>query len=187
MRRVALALVHYPVLDRAGSIGTTSITNLDVHDIARSVFTFGLSRYFLVHPIEAQRELITQVRKHWTTGSGARRIPDRKLALEQVEVVPSLEAACEALGAEPEIWVTSARPLSDSVSHKEARQLLQAEGPPVLLVFGTGWGLASSVLDQARVRLDPIVSPRVDGYNHLSVRAAAAILLDRLFAQDSTR
>jgi hypothetical protein len=31
--------------------------------------------------------------------------------------------------------------------------------------------------------LDPIRSPRADGFNHLSVRAAAAIIFDRVLGQ----
>jgi hypothetical protein len=45
--------------------------------------------------------------------------------------------------------------------------------------MGTGWGLADQVLD----RVDRLLAP-IQGaadYNHLSVRSAAAIILDRLF------
>ena len=179
-RRVGLALVHYPVLDKSGAIVTTSITNLDVHDIARSAFTFGVGPYFLVHPITAQRDLVVAVKRHWTEGSGARRIPDRQPPLSQVELAASLEEAKSAFSSDCETWVTSAKPLPGAVDHNLARGRLQEPGPDVLLVFGTGWGLANSVVDAASVRLAPIVSPRLDGYNHLSVRAAAAIFLDRL-------
>ena len=48
----------------------------------------------------------------------------------------------------------------------------------MILIFGTAWGLDKTVLNQADYVLDP-VSGRM-GYNHLSVRAAAAIILDRL-------
>ena len=184
MRSWAVALVHYPVLARDGSVVTTSITNFDIHDIARSAFTFGVTAYYLVHPVAAQRELASRVVTHWTEGSGAVRIPDRKPPMERVRVVDSLAAAQQdlsvSLGREAEIWVTSAQHLPDATDHVQAARRLREEGPPVLLVFGTGWGLAPSVIAQATVRLTPIVSPREDGYNHLSVRAAAAIFLDRL-------
>lgn len=180
MRPLALALVHYPVLDRQGVVVTTSITNLDIHDIARSSFTYGLERYFIVHPVSAQRELAERVTEHWTKGSGASRIPDRKPPMEAVRVVSSLEQAVEECGTGVEVWVTSAKELSGMTSHARARELLKDEGPPVLLVLGTGWGLAPDVVAGAERRLEPIRSPRADGYNHLSVRAAAAIFLDRL-------
>ena len=177
-------LVHYPVLARDGSVVTTSITNLDIHDIARSAFTFGVSSYFLVHPVAAQRDLASRVVVHWTCGSGAVRIPDRKPPMERVVVVDSVDAALATFQGEatekPELWVTSAQPLLNSTTHREGARLLHSEGPPVLLVFGTGWGLAPSVIEQSQVRLTPIESPRPDGYNHLSVRSAVAILLDRL-------
>jgi hypothetical protein len=179
---VAIALVHYPVLDRARTVVTTAITNLDLHDIARSAHTFGLSDYFVVHPIAAQRELASRVRTHWTQGSGARRIPDRSPAMEALRIVTTLDEAMQALG-EPELWVTSAAPRGAVVEYAAARERLQADGPPVLLVFGTGWGLADEVCARATVQLAPIRSPRADGYNHLSVRGAAAIIFDRLLAQ----
>jgi hypothetical protein len=180
MRRLAVALVHHPVLDRQHAIVTTAITNLDLHDIARSAHAYGLTDYFAVHPILAQRELALKVREHWITGSGARRIPDRSPALSILRVVPSLDDAIDALGGPVELWTTSAVERTTSLSHAAARRRLEDEGSTVLLVLGTGWGLADSVCDRAHAHLEPIRSPRSDGWNHLSVRAAASILFDRL-------
>ena len=178
MRRLGVALVHFPVRDRSGAIVTTAVTNLDVHDIARSSHTYGVSDFFIVHPIAAQRELVTRITTHWIDGSGARRIPDRKPAMEVVRIVSSLDEAREALG-EPELWTTSASG-EGTLDFAAARERLRGEGPPVLLCLGTGWGLADEVMERANEQLSPIRSPRADGYNHLSVRAAAAIMLDRL-------
>jgi hypothetical protein len=50
----------------------------------------------------------------------------------------------------------------------------------VLLVFGTGWGLAAPVVEEAHAVLEPIRGP--GPWNHLSVRSACAIALDRLRA-----
>jgi hypothetical protein len=97
-----------------------------------------------------------------------------------LRVVESLEHALAALGEGTEVWVTSARAAPDRLPHADARARLRTPGPPVLLVFGTGWGLAPRLVESAHARLAPILSPRPDGYNHLSVRAAAAITLDRL-------
>lgn len=178
-RRCAVALVHHPVVDRQGEVVTTAVTNLDVHDIARSAHTYGVSDFFVVHPVAAQRTLVERIRAHWVTGSGARRIPDRKPAMEGVRIVEGLDAAIQFLGGDVEIWVTSASP-GGSLGFPSARLLLSQPGPPVLLCFGTGWGLAPVVMRDAARRLVPIESPRDDGYNHLSVRAAVAIVLDRL-------
>lgn len=183
MRRLACALVHYPVLDRQRAIVTTAITNLDLHDIARSSFTYGLSDYFVVHPIAAQRTLAERVRDHWTSGSGAKRIPDRSPAMGNLRVVASVEEAKLALGGDAEVWTTSAQGRSDDLTFADARARLAGEGKPVLILFGTGWGLADELIEQADHHLEPITSPRADGYNHLSVRAAAAIMFDRLCAR----
>ena len=180
MRRLAIALLHHPVLDRQRSIVTTAITNLDLHDISRSAHAYGVSDFFAVHPIAAQRELALKVREHWISGSGSRRIPDRSPAMSILRVVASLDEALDALGGPVELWTTSAVERPTSLTHRAARERLQTDGPTVLVVFGTGWGLADSVCDRAHAHLEPIRSPRADGWNHLSVRAAAAILFDRL-------
>jgi len=173
-------LVHHPVLDRQGEIVTTAITNLDLHDIARSAHTYGLSDFFVVHPIAAQRELALRVREHWTDGSGARRIPDRMPAMRGLQVLETLDDVISALGGRVELWTTSASTRPGALAHAEARRRLAEDGLPVLLVFGTGWGLADAVCARGDAHLEPISSVRSDGYNHLSVRAAAAILFDRL-------
>ena len=181
MRRLAIVLVHHPVLDGRGAIVTTAVTNLDVHDLARSARSYGCSDYFVAHPIAAQRELVTRIRDHWTDGSSGKRIPDRREALGVLRIVESLEAAVEALGgrASVEIWATAARELGTTLSFAAARERLEGEGKPVLLVFGTGWGLAPAVIAEADALLEPIRAV-VDDYNHLSVRSACAIALDRL-------
>jgi hypothetical protein len=181
VRRVAIALVHHPVLDGQGAIVTTAVTNLDVHDLARSARTYGCSDYFVVHPIAAQRELVERIREHWTEGSSGKRIPDRREALTILRIVDSLDAALGALGGREavEIWVTAARNLGQTLSFPAARERVQAQGKPVLVVFGTGWGLAPAVIEGADALLEPI-RPGYGEYNHLSVRAACAIALDRL-------
>lgn len=193
MTRIALALVHYPVLDRSGGRVTTAITNLDLHDMARSARTYGVTRLYVVHPVEAQRALAERIKEHWIHGSGRRRIPDRAAALDVLEVVPSLEDAMAAFAApvagqppEParaglEVWTTAASARGAEItSTAAARERLAQATRPVLILFGTGWGLPPEILDAADVRLEPIRARADTGYNHLSVRAACAITLDRL-------
>ena len=181
---VHVALVHHPVLDRAGRIVTTAVTNLDIHDIARASRTYGVNRYFLVSPIAAQRDLVERIVSHWKSGASAERIPERGQALALVRVVPSIAAAQaaiqEAEGQAPFVIATAARSLGrPTLAFAEARRRLEAgQGPPWLLLFGTGWGLADEVLQAADALLPPLLGPT--DYNHLSVRAAAAIVLDRL-------
>ena len=82
-------------------------------------------------------------------------------------------------GRLPRLVATSARGGADRlVLRRPAGQARRPTGPPVLLVFGTGWGLTEEVLDRVDDVLEPIRG--TGGYNHLSVRAAAAIILDRL-------
>ena len=52
---------------------------------------------------------------------------------------------------------------------------------PHLILFGTGWGLCEEVIDGADIVLSPICGETE--YNHLSVRSAAAIVLDRLLGK----
>jgi hypothetical protein len=54
-------------------------------------------------------------------------------------------------------------------------------GKVVYLLFGTGWGLTQALIDRADCLLDPIEG--VSDYNHLPVRAAAAVVLDRLMGK----
>lgn len=182
MRRVAAALVHYPVHDRQRAVVTSAITNLDLHDIARSSLTYGLTDLFIVHPVAAQRLLAERVREHWISGSGARRIPDRTPAISILRIVSTLDEALAALGPDAELWVTSAKGSGDLLDFAGARARLALHGPPVLLVFGTGWGLGDAVTERATARLSSIKGASAGGYNHLSVRAAAAIIFDRLLS-----
>jgi hypothetical protein len=183
MRPVLGALLHYPVLDRDRRVVTTAITNLDLHDLGRSAHTYGLEVLYVVHPVAAQRELAERVRTHWVEGSGMRRIPDRRPAMEMLNVVPSLNDVLGRHGGRAglEIWATGASARHACLlGHADAKARIAAPGPPVLLLFGTGWGLGEEVFAQADAQLEPIRSSRQDGYNHLSVRAAAAITFDRL-------
>lgn len=178
-----VALLHHPVRDRAGTTVTTAVTNLDVHDIARSCRTYDVAAYFVVIPIAAQRELVERILEHWRTGSGARRIPERSRALALCETCASLAEARARVegreGAAPRVIATGARPPEGRaiLACAEARGWI--ERGPVLLVLGTGHGLAREVIEQSDAVLAPIRAGA--SFNHLSVRAAAAITLDRLF------
>lgn len=176
--RLAIALVHHPVLDAQGAVVTSTLTNIDVHDLSRSAKTYGCSDFFVVHPIEAQRTLASRIVEHWTTGSSAKRIPDRKDALALVRIVDTLADAKAVLGPDTLVWVTAAREIGTTLAWSDAQRALASSKRPVLLVFGTSWGLAPDVTSSADAVLAPIDGGA--GWNHLSVRAACAIALDRL-------
>ena len=177
-----LALLHHPVLDKNGRIVTSAVTNIDIHDLARSARTYGVRRFFVVTPVEALRALARRIIEHWETGFGSTYNTTRKEALSIVRLAPDLDGAIldieKETGQRPRLVVTSARPLTDTVSFEAYRRSLAQAAEPQLLILGTGWGLAPEVLDRADVRLAPIEG--VGSYNHLSVRAAGAIILDRL-------
>ncbi len=177
-RNLFVALVHFPVLDREGKETCTSLTNLDIHDIARLCATYGLGGYFVCTPLEDQQVLAQELVEHWTTGEGKKTNPDRARALAEVNIVASLAAACleieNTCGMVPWMVATSAREGHFSV--QDLRQLLKNE--PVLLVLGTGHGLAPDVLAACKGTLRSLRF--LDSYNHLAVRSAAAIIVDRI-------
>jgi hypothetical protein len=180
-----VALLHHPVCDRNGQVVTTSVTNLDVHDIARSVRTFGLHGYYVVNPSPGQHELVGRLLRHWREGWGADYNSKRKDALGTVHLARDLSEVRAAMaadfGLEPLLVVTGARPRQGTYSCNGLLARLEALTSPVVLVFGTGWGLTEEVFGEADFVLEPIVGS--DDYNHLSVRSAVAIYLDRLFGR----
>lgn len=183
--QVWLALVHYPVYNKKHEVINTSITNLDIHDIARACATFGLAGYFLVQPAAGQQELIGSLLKHWQYGFGARYNPDRHEALSKISLCASLAEAQAAIeqqtGQKPRLVATSARPTPGMQGYAEMRRQIAEADEPYLLVFGTGWGLTDELLAEADWVLRPVYG--VDDYNHLSVRSAVSIILDRLFGE----
>ena len=180
--RLYIALLHHPVLDREGRVITSAVTNADIHDIARSAKTYGVTRFFIVTPIADQADLVRAIIGHWTSGAGGALNPSRREALEALEVAGSLEEVLEAIAREESgpvrTVVTGARLGGSCVSHGQLRDILENGNGPTLFIFGTGWGLAGEIIESSRYRLDPIYG--TGAYNHLSVRSAVAITLDRV-------
>ncbi len=182
--RAHLVLAHHPVLDRTGAVVTSSITNLDVHDIARSCATYGLAGYEVVTPVAAQREKIEHMAQVWLDelrAEGARAgHGHRGHALAPIRVHGSIEAALEAIGGTPLVVATSARPGDRRIGFRDLLRLLATiPERPLALLFGTGHGLAEPIIQSADHVLEPIEGQ--SDWNHLSVRSAAAVILDRLF------
>jgi tRNA (guanine37-N1)-methyltransferase len=179
-RNLYPVLLHHPVLNKHGQTCAVSLTNLDIHDIARVCQTYGLSRYYLVTPLRDQQELAGRLLRHWTgDGPGEEANATRARALERVRVFSDLEQAVEEVrqrsGQDPFLAATSARD-EGSATPGEIRRVLGQR--PVMLLLGTGHGLAREVLESAHALLRPI---RPFGeYRHLSVRSAAAITIDRI-------
>lgn len=179
---LAVALVHYPVYNKHHEIITSALTNLDQHDIARSSRTFGLDRFYIVTPSEEQRKLAERISGHWQHGWGADYNPDRRQALDIVRVTPTITSAVadfqSGFNKPVKIAITGAAQRQGSMALVSFRKLLLETDQPYLLLLGTGWGLTEECFATADLILEPIEGNGV--YNHLSVRSAAAIMLDRL-------
>ena len=176
-----VALVHYPVVNKNGDTITSAITNLDLHDIARAAKTYGVKAFYVVTPLDDQKEMTRRIISHWTQGAGATYNPVRRQALELIQLKDTIEGVCKQIeqieGAPPQLVATCARRYPDSIGYTALRNLF-GNGRSYLLTFGTAWGLAGEFINSADYILEPIYGETQ--YNHLSVRSAAAIIFDRL-------
>jgi tRNA (guanine37-N1)-methyltransferase len=179
---VYLALLHYPVYDKNGQVVTTAVTNMDIHDISRAGRTYGIRGFFVATPVKALQKLALRIIDHWEVGFGSQYNATRKDALALARICDTLDDAIIAVeretGAMPIVVATSARAVGSRASFVALRDMLNKQTRPFLMVFGTGWGLTETILSQADYILEAIEGDAE--FNHLSVRSAAAIVLDRL-------
>ncbi len=179
-----MALVHYPVVNKNGEIIASAVTNLDLHDISRSAKTYGVRAFYVVTPLSDQKKLVEKIVLHWLKGTGARYNPKRREALELIAIKNSLDEVIEHIRENsedsPKTVVTSAGNNPRNISFKRFREMLQ-DDTLYLLILGTGWGLSENFMAEADYALNPVLG--YTDYNHLSVRSAAAVILDRLFGK----
>ncbi|HOW57098.1 MAG TPA: RNA methyltransferase [Smithellaceae bacterium] len=177
-----IALLHYPVYNKEGRIVTTAIANMDIHDIARVARTYGVQGFYIVNPIKKQRQLALSIMNHWQEGYGARFNRSRQAAFALVRVKESLaevkEEIASAAGSEPRMVVTGANFREGLTTFSQLKEKIRNDRLPYLLIFGTGSGIADEIINRADYLLEPIKG--TGNYNHLSVRSAAAIILDRI-------
>jgi hypothetical protein len=183
---VSIALVHYPVRDKRGDIAATSITNFDIHDLARTARTYGVEPFYIISPMSSQKEFAKRIIRHWSEGFGSCYNPSRKTALETTVVINDLGEVVEdfeARGIEPApMFVgTSAKSYPHTIGFGALRERIKKGDENFCIVFGTGWGLHPLLLQELDLMLEPI--PGVGPYNHLSVRSAVAIICDRLLGR----
>ncbi|MGH7769974.1 MAG: tRNA (guanosine(37)-N1)-methyltransferase TrmD [Candidatus Binatia bacterium] len=187
--RVYIALLHHPVYDKNGEVVTTAVTNMDVHDIARAAKTYGLEKFYIVTPVKALQKLTLKIIAHWEEGYGAEYNHTRKEALALAQVKDTVDDAIldveRECGVKPRLVVTSARAGKNRTSFAALRNMLRVSPAPFLLLLGTGWGLTEEILAHSDTILEPIEGGT--NYNHLSVRSAAAIILDRLLGTEPTK
>lgn len=182
--KIYIALVHYPVLSKKGDVICSAVTNLDIHDIARAGRTYGVKKYFIVTRLSDQKILAGKIISHWTEGRGGEVNPDRRDALSLISIVDSIDDAVREIEAETDKKLTIVATTAKKQKADIRFQTLKAEmerGGAYLILFGTAWGLSDEVLAASDRILPPL---RADSdYNHLSVRSAASIILDRLVAE----
>lgn len=183
-----IALMHSEINLPGNLIGNTSVTSLDIHDIARSARTYGFQGYFIVTPLIDQQKIVKKLLDFWKTGEGIDYNPHRHEALDYVNLHASLDdviAQIEATeGKKPILIATSAKfqeeiPL---ISFYDQAKIWNQKRP-VLLILGTGRGLSSQLVSRCDYALLPLKG--LSEFNHLSVRSAAAIIFDRWLGMNS--
>jgi len=181
---IYIGLVHYPVYNVRGEIVATAVTNFDIHDISRLAKSYGLGGFFIITPLESQVALVNRIIYHWKVGEGSLYNPIRKEALSLVRVSRSLDETEHEIfnqwGKKIIKIATGAQAYGHCIRFKDMRKLLGQKDNPFLLLFGTGWGLTREIKENSDYILEPIEGK---GYNHLSVRSAVAIILDRLLGE----
>jgi len=186
--RVDLALVHYTVVNKNGETIGSAVTNLDLHDIARAARTFGVDTLYVVTPYEDQKALMQEILDYWLSGGGAKYNSKRGEALSLVRLCNNLEElygrVFEKWGERPRVLTTCAASCEGVWSYKRVREEIEA-GASFLILFGTAWGLAPEVMTSADGMLPPVKGH--SDYNHLSVRSAASIIMDRLLGWSEDR
>jgi len=178
---IHLALVHFPVYNKSGEVIVSSVTTLDIHDISRVCRTYGVGTFYVITPLKTQQELVGRLIGHWLTGYGSEYNPTRKEALLKTVVKNNLNDVIKEITEESEkklrVIVTGAKKAPRSIGYEALKKELKKDEPS-LLVFGTGWGLEKNLIQNADHVLLPIEG--INGFNHLPVRGAIAIILDRL-------
>ncbi|MDK2943880.1 hypothetical protein BG32_04090 [Mesotoga sp. HF07.pep.5.2.highcov] len=187
LNNIYLALIHYPVLGRHGNIVSSAVTNLDVHDISRTCRTYNVKGYFVVSNLPAQREIVDNVLNYWLEEFGREYNPSRSEALKVVERASYMEDVLEQIeeieGQRPDLVFTSAKRGKDRITFDAMRRIIVKSVKPHLLLFGTSWGLPGEIEKICDYALEPLRAN--SDFNHLSVRAAVAIVLDRLIHEDT--
>lgn len=177
-----LTLMHSQVLIKGKGVGHTSIASLDIHDIARTSKTFDITQFFLVSELIDQRNILESFLKFWHSRDGEKYNQSRYDAVALVNAQENLTGVIQHIeekeGVKPIIIATSAKNQTNAeVIDYYSQGKVWQQNRPVLFLFGTGQGLADEVLNECDYILAPVEG--MSGYNHLSVRAAVAIILDR--------
>jgi hypothetical protein len=182
MPNLHAALIHYPVVGKDGKTIASAVTNLDLHDISRAAKTYGVQSVFVVTPLQDQKELVDKIVLHWVSGAGSRYNPQRCEALSLIRVKETFDDVLSEIASlgngYPKTVATSAKKGSRSLEFAKLASMMRQNNTPYVLAFGTAWGLTDDFIGNADYLLEPLVG--CGEYNHLPVRSAAAVILDRL-------
>lgn len=177
-----VALLHYPVYKKNGEVITTSITPMDLHDIARTCLTFGVQRYYAVNHLPTMQYLARRIANFWESDYGRNYNKTRTDAFSIFVIVEQLEDCIEDIqkrhGVKPKLVATSAKPYENNITFEDLAERIANGSDPCLILLGTGYGLIGELVRRCDMVLEPVWGS--GEYNHLSVRSAAAIILDRL-------
>ncbi len=183
---VSIALVHYPAMDRKGRIIVTSFTTMDLHDIARPARAYEIDRFYIVQPVDGQRLIINKQIEYWLSKEGKRTNPTRHEIVQRVSLLYTLDEVTDDIikrtGKEPKTVGTDARKYPNTIGYDDLRKEIEKRENYFLIVFGTGYGLPPDLMRTFDYILEPIYG--AGDWNHLSVRNAVAIILDRLFSRN---
>jgi hypothetical protein len=182
--KLYIALLHYPVLNKNGSLIASAITNLDLHDIARAAKTFGVKTFYVVTPYLDQTKMAQNIIGHWTCGRGGEYNPIRREALELIKIRKSFDDVIKEVEdiekIKPVTVATCAKTYANNISYPKLYNMIRKD-EPFILTFGTAWGLSKEFIENADYILESIKGTNM--YNHLSVRSAVSIILDRLYTE----
>ena len=90
-------LMHDQVVFADGREGTTSVTSIDIHDIARSARTYGIKKYFIVTPLKDQQNIVATFLNFWRSDVAIDYNPQRHEALRGMSFQDTLEKALEQI------------------------------------------------------------------------------------------
>jgi hypothetical protein len=177
-----VALVHFPVKNRLGEEIASTLDVFDFSDLGRLSLAYPLANVLWINPLASQREAFDRMSAH---ANDPERDVESRGSFEKLKWFNTLEEARlwveKDAGARAWTVATTALHRPDSVTFVQVRHAL-AQAKPVLLLFGKAWGLAPAVIASADAVLTPI--DEGTGFNHLSVRTAVAIVVDRLLRDD---
>ena len=129
MADLYVGLVHYPIYNKRMNVIAGAVTNFDIHDISRTCRTYNVQGYYIIHPLEVQKQIIDKILSYWQEGYGKVYNPDRADALSRVlwqpDIASAVQTIVERTGKQPYVVTTDARIYPNTVSYSFMRSCLR--------------------------------------------------------------